>query len=221
MRAYVRGMRVRACYTFSCTSVFILYACQSRFFFLLCSPFRGVFGKRAVLATVLTQPFVGTNSRNKSLPKPNIFFAGPVFTAVIKTARRKGIISVTMVLLKGHFWSFPPVPSPRYAPPPPNPTLRPFLWACLCRCGHMRLSPCQKCCCFPPELGVAAVIHNPFSVCICTRAFSLLCGLSNVSLLGLLAHLHATFVLRQEVGDIAELNTAEWEKKVKCSNAGQ
>ena len=117
----VCGMRVRACYTFSCTSVFILYVCQSRFFFLLCSPFRGVFGKRAVLATVLTQPFVGTNSRNKSLPKPNVPFAVPVFTAVIKTARRKGIISVTMVLLKGRFWSFPPVPPPPYPPPLPPP----------------------------------------------------------------------------------------------------
>ena len=78
---------VRAYYTFPYTSVFILYLCQSSFFFLLCSLFRGVFGKRAVHATVLTQPFVGTNSRNKSLPKPNISFAGPVFTAVVKTAR--------------------------------------------------------------------------------------------------------------------------------------
>ena len=41
-----------------------------------------------------------------------------------------------------------------------------------------------------------------------------------MSLLGVLAHMHASFVLRQEVGDIAELNTAEWVKKkgkmLKC-----
>ena len=47
-----------------------------------------------------------------------------------------------------------------------------------------------------------------------TRLFTVVWTFKRVDL-GLLAHLHATFVLKQEAGDIAELNTAEWGKKGK------